>query len=245
MPATRSRCDSNRSRCVNSPMRSAPTRRSIALILRSNSNSNSNSWSRSSVIRCRTCRNSLVNSRKVRSFPASPGLGRDSVPHHLWLLGIHLTAFNLAYCDTLSSPPCSWQTHVHFLRVEGESQSPRVRPAEVRTDLFPLRVLPPPQPRAKGGGRRGEHNVHALTHMPTSYRNTSNTSPTGSGASAAGSYLAQPPSPALDRHTQQAYYAPRVSPKPQSGTINNDSTSWYLSVSTLLPLLPPLLSHLR
>ena len=63
MPATRSRCDSNsnRSRCASSLMRSGavPTRRSLAVMPYSNNRSRSG-------IRCRTCRNSLVKSPKVR-----------------------------------------------------------------------------------------------------------------------------------------------------------------------------------
>ncbi|KAF8482555.1 hypothetical protein DFH94DRAFT_370052 [Russula ochroleuca] len=51
-------------------------------------------------------------------------------------------------------------------------------------------------------------------------RNTPNIS-TSSTSTGTG-YDAQPPSPALDRHAQQAYYAPRVSPNPQPGGINNN-----------------------
>lgn len=54
-------------------------------------------------------------------------------------------------------------------------------------------------------------------------RNTPNqSSSSGTGTSIGTGYAAQPPSPGLDRHAQQAYYAPRVSPNPQPGTFNND-----------------------
>jgi hypothetical protein len=144
MPATRSRCDSNsrRSTCASSLMRSAITRRSTAAILRSNSNSR-----RSSGIRCRTCRNSLANSPKVRllRFP-SPRPGFAS----------------LACLHSLSQPSCSWQTHVQLLGVESESQSSRFRPAEVRRIFTPLRMLRPYLPpllrtlcRPRAGEGRG------------------------------------------------------------------------------------------
>ncbi|KAN0111447.1 hypothetical protein V8E52_008470 [Russula decolorans] len=54
-------------------------------------------------------------------------------------------------------------------------------------------------------------------------RNTPDTSSSsGTGTSIGTGYAAQPPSPGVDRHAQQAYYAPRVSPNPQPGTINDD-----------------------
>jgi len=51
------------------------------------------------------------------------------------------------------------------------------------------------------------HPYHLLTSAPTSHRNTPNSSSSGTGTDAG--YAAQPPSPVLDRHAQQAYYAPR------------------------------------
>jgi len=50
-------------------------------------------------------------------------------------------------------------------------------------------------------------------------RNTPNAS--SSGTSTGTGYDAQPPSPAMDRHAQQAYYAPRVSLSPQPNAIND------------------------
>ena len=64
--------------------------------------------------------------------------------------------------------------------------------------------------------------THSFTHTSTFYRNTPNTEPSGSGTSTDTGYdVAQLPSPGLDRHAQQAYYAPRVSPNSQPGTNNN------------------------
>lgn len=200
MPATRSRCDSNsnssRSRCASSLMRSAPTRRRLAVMLRSNSNSRCRSG-----IPCRTCRNRLVNSPKVR-FRLPPrhilcGFVPDSPPSRCFRSKV-LTVIHL--------PCCSWQTHVHLPGVESESQSPRFRPAEVRGVLYPSASFPLPD---------------SFTHTSTSYRNTPDTSSSGTGTSTGTSYVAQPLSPGLDRHAQQAYYAPRVTPNPQPGTISN------------------------
>jgi hypothetical protein len=206
MPATKSRCDSNRSRCASSLMRSAPIRRSIAVILCSNSNNNSSNSRCHSGIRCRTCRNSLVNSPRVRfHFPPTSEsvLLRDSVLHRLWLcFGIRLAACTVLTVMLL--PSCSWQTHVQLPRVESESQSSRFRSAEVRRIFAPL-------------------STHSFTYTSTSYRNTPNqSSSSGTGTSIGTGYAAQPPSPGLDRHAQQAYYAPRVTPNPQPGTFNND-----------------------
>ena len=53
------------------------------------------------------------------------------------------------------------------------------------------------------------HSSHLLTSVPTSYRNSPNPSSSGTGAGTGTGYDAQPPSPVLDRHAQQAYYAPR------------------------------------
>lgn len=59
------------------------------------------------------------------------------------------------------------------------------------------------------------HSSHLLTSVPTPYRNSPNPSSSGAGTgTGAGTgpgtgYDAQPPSPVLDRHAQQAYYAPR------------------------------------
>lgn len=206
MPATRSRCDSNsnsnRSRCASSLMRSAPTRRRLAVMLRSNSNSNSHCRS---GIRCRTCRNRLVNSLKVRfRFPPSRitcGFVPDSPPSR-YLRSKVLTVLHL--------PSCSWQTHIHLPGVESESQSPRFRSAEVRRVFNPPLVPPLPD---------------SFTHTSSSCRNTPDTSSSGTGTSTSTStgtsYVAQPLSPGLDRHAQQAYYAPRASPNPQPGTISN------------------------
>ena len=87
--------------------------------------------------------------------------------------------------------------------------------------------------------------THSFTHTPMSYRNTSspNTEPSGSGTSTDTGYdVSQLPSPGLDRHAQQAYYAPRVSPNPQPGTNNNNFESECILGSTLFlaPLLPDL-----
>jgi hypothetical protein len=51
------------------------------------------------------------------------------------------------------------------------------------------------------------------------YRNAPNTAP--SGPSTGTGLAAQPPSPVLDRHAQQAYYAPRAVHSPPSGGDNN------------------------
>jgi ferredoxin len=204
MPATRSRCDSNsnssRSRCASSLMRSAPTRRLCAVMLRSNSHSNSRCRSGT---RCRTCRNSLVNSPKVR-------LVSLRVASLVAFFGIRLRIAACAVLTVMLLPSCSRQAHVQLPRVESESQSPRFRPAEVRGIFAPPPVTPP----------------DSFTHAPTSYRNTpDSSSSSGTGTSTGTSYVAQPPSPGLDRHAQQAYYAPRVSPNPQPGTINQDFES--------------------
>jgi hypothetical protein len=153
-------------------MRSAPTPpRSIAVMLRSHSSSHNNSNSRCrSEIRCRTCRNSLVNSPKVR-FVFPPGriacsFVRDS-PRCL-----HSTVLTV-----MLLPSCSWQTHVQLPRVESESQSSRLRPAEVRR-IFALNACYPlfssPShlcgPRAREGRwRRG--NITLTYSLVHSYAN--------------------------------------------------------------------------
>lgn len=82
----------------------------------------------------------------------------------------------------------------------------------------------------EGTGDRGKttstHSTYSFTHTPTSYRNTANASSSDTGASIGTGYAAQAPSTGVDRHAQQAYYAPRVSPNPQQpGSIdyNNDT----------------------
>ena len=166
MPATRSRCDSgsnsSRSRCVGSLTSSAPTRRSIAVMLRSNS------LRRRSGIRCRTCRNSLVKSLKVRFvFPSES----SSPPWRSYTCTCTRTAcviligIRLAACTVLTVmlfSPCSWQTHIQLVSVESKSQSSRIRPAAVRR-IFPASpVIPSPRyppyfrgPRATEGDRGG------------------------------------------------------------------------------------------
>jgi hypothetical protein len=106
------------------------------------------------------------------------------------------------YAGSLSSPPVY-------------SPSPRL-----------LRTSAGPRAREEDG--RGEKIAlaHAFTHTSMSYRNTPNTSSSsGTGATIATGYAAQPPSSGVDRHAQQAYYAPRVSPNPQLEPINNDFES--------------------
>jgi hypothetical protein len=172
MPATRSRCDSNRSKCANSLMRSAPTRRSIAVILRSNSNS----LGRSSVIRCRTCRSNLVNLRKVRSFPASPGLGRDSVRHRLWAFwdSPHRLQLGLTVMPSPLHIVAGKRTFSSFVsKVKAKVQEyDQQRYARIFS-LFACYPPPPlpllfalPQPRAKEGGE-GRGAYRSRTHSYT------------------------------------------------------------------------------
>jgi hypothetical protein len=108
-----------------------------------------------------------------RLLPSQSALG-DSILHPILasrLFGIRLAAFAFAQRLLRSLIPyCSWQTHVQLPRVQGESQSPRFRPAEVRGIFRLLLPLPVPSPshlrRATGKGRRwGRGNItsaHAL-----------------------------------------------------------------------------------
>jgi hypothetical protein len=135
---------------------------------------------------------------------------------------------------TYFSQYCSWKTHVHLSRVEGESQSSRLRSAEVRRIFAPLRLLLSPSPShlrgpreraADGGGGTSRSRAHSFSHSPTCYRNTPNAASSGTGASIGTGYAVEPAAPGVDRHAQQAYYAPRVSPNPQPGPINDDFES--------------------
>ena len=84
------------------------------------------------------------------------------------------------------------------------------------------------------GKGESRFRTHTFTHMLPFYRNTPNAS--SSGTSTGTGYDAQPPSPAMDRHAQQAYYAPRVSPSPQPNAINDGFESQFGALASVPPL---------
>jgi hypothetical protein len=156
----------------------------------------------------------LAESTFLISLPSSVLLGEYVfVLHRLWLCsGVRLAARTVLTVMFLLLS-CSRQTHVQLLRLESESQSSRFRSTEVRRMfIYPLRA-------------------RSFTYTSTVLRRNSPNAPSssGTGANIGTGYAAQPASPGLDRHAQQAYYAPRVSPNPQPGTFNNNNNDDFES----------------
>ena len=93
--------------------------------------------------------------------------------------------------------------------------------------LFSRGTVPPSLSCFRGSGGRGQTSIiHFIPFIPTStpYRNTQ--TPSSPGASTATGYaVGQLPSPVLDRHAQQAYYAPRAVHNARQGSISDESQS--------------------
>jgi len=82
--------------------------------------------------------------------------------------------------------------------------------------------------------------MSTLILMPTFYRNVQN--PSSAGTSTGTGYIAQPSSPGLDRHAQQAYYAPRAvsNPRPTvSPEVENPQQQQPSSPSSTVPTVLP------
>lgn len=162
-------------------------------------------------------------SQRPRSNVITCGFG-----NHLLLLCAHST---LAYRNASAPFVAGKRTFSSLVsKVKAKVQEfENTRYAKIFTlffssTLFPLaahgpatRIMPPRTKMARHISAVFTHSYHSLTSVPTSYRNAPNPSSSGAGpgtgtdvgyADYAG-YAAQPPSPVLDRHAQQAYYAPR------------------------------------